>query len=393
MSILNKQKSFAAHIFAPITISWEQLRNLLWPFGHNIQSKKHRYALIISRVQLISAIFGILVPLWTIVDWYVIPEQWEEIALIRFVCGAMFIGLSLPRHLPNTMPMAIAMLVAMLAIPPIMYISTLPILEAMPTEGLQGVMRTLYTFLPYIVVGGLSIFPLTVFEIILYCLPIFGVASFGIWQLEGNNWEVLTSSLWLLFLIMGISSFSGMSQLQYMIGLINRASLDPLTGAFTRRTGAETIQLQFRISSMHSSHIAIAFFDLDNFKSVNDTFGHEEGDRALIGMADVLRESLRRGDALIRWGGEEFVLLLNDADHEGAKLVISRILERGFGARPDGKPLTASIGISELAADNPNNWPEMVELADTRMYEAKKSGKNRAVFPGHEILLGPETNS
>lgn len=390
---MNNQKFFAAHIFAPITITWEQFRNLLWPFDHNTQAKKHRYALIISRVQLISAIFGVLVPLWIIVDWYVIPEQWENIAIIRLICGMLFIGLSLPRQLMNTMPMAIAMLVAILTIPQIMYIASLPILEAMPTEGLQGVMRNLYTFLPFIVVGGLSIFPLTVFEIILYCLPVFGVTSFGIWHLDGSSWETLVSSLWLLFLIMGISSFSGMSQLQYMIGLINRASLDPLTGAFTRRTGAETIQLQFRIASMHNDPIAIAFFDLDNFKSVNDTFGHEEGDRALIGMASVLRESLRRGDALIRWGGEEFVLLLNNANHEGTRLVIKRILERGFGTRPDGKPLTASIGISELTADNPNNWPEMVELADTRMYEAKKAGKNRAMFPEHEIMLGPETNS
>ena len=385
-----KRKSFAAHIFAPVKITWEQFLNILWPYAHNTQSRRQRYALIISRVQLISAIFGVLVPLWIVIDWYVLPDQWQDLAGYRLIFGAIFIAISIPRNIPTTMMMTIAMLVAMLSIPPAMYLVTLPILEQMPTDGLQGVVRTLYTFLPYTVVGGLSIFPLTLLETILYSLPVFGFTAYGTWQLDAGNWETLLSSLWLLFLIMSVSCFSGMSQLQYMIALVNRASLDPLTNAFTRRTGTETIDLQFRIASMHRTPMSIAFFDLDDFKSVNDTFGHDEGDNALVGMADALRKALRRGDCLIRWGGEEFLLMLSDADHAGSKLVIDRILKNGFGTRPDGKPLTASIGISEITADGVLDWPEMVNLADNRMYEAKQSGKNRAVFPGNEIMLGPE---
>ncbi|MBT4890977.1 MAG: GGDEF domain-containing protein [Rhodospirillales bacterium] len=387
-----KRKSFAAHIFAPVTITWDQFLNLLWPFGHNTQSKRQRYALIISRVQFISAIFGILVPVWIIVDWYVIPDQWQQLAGYRLIFGAIFIGISLPRNIPATPAMTILMLVALLAIAPAMYLATLPILEQMPTHGIQGIARTLYTFLPYTVVGGLSIFPLTLLETVLYSLPVFGFTAYGTWQLDTGNWEVMLSSLWLLFLIMGISCFSGMSQLQYMIALVNRASLDPLTGAFTRRTGTETIDLQYRIASMHKTPMAIAFFDLDNFKSVNDNFGHEEGDNALVRMAEALRSALRRGDSLIRWGGEEFILLLSNADHDGARLVVDRILKNGFGNRPDGKPLTASIGVSELLADSTLDWPEMVDLADSRMYEAKQSGKNRAIFPGNETMVGPEAD-
>ena len=386
---VTKQKSFAGHIFAPITITRKQLFDLLTPLKHAPQSKRQRYALIISRVQLISAIFAVLGPLWIVIDYIVIPDQWQELAVMRIISMVLFVLIILPRNLPNTLPVAMGMLVAMLSIPPVLYLATLPALSEIPDQGIQGVLRDLYSFLPYTVVGGLSIFPLTVIEVLAFSLPVFGITAFGTTQFGGASWEQLLSTLWLLLLICGISCFSCISQLQYMIALVNRAALDPLTNAYTRRTGTETLDLQFRIATVHDNPMAIAFFDLDNFKSVNDTYGHDEGDKALQVMADKLRLGLRRGDSLIRWGGEEFLLLLSDADHGGARMVIERILEQGFGTRPDGSPLTASVGISERHADQAVDWPAMIDIADKRMYMAKEAGRNRAIFPDNDVILGP----
>jgi diguanylate cyclase (GGDEF)-like protein len=133
--------------------------------------------------------------------------------------------------------------------------------------------------------------------------------------------------------------------------------------------------------------MAVAFFDLDKFKSINDTFGHEEGDKALKTLADKLREGLRRGDILVRWGGEEFVAILTDTNPEGAKIMLERLRVAGFGVRPDGAPLTASIGVAERTADNVSDWPQLIELADQRMYEAKRTGRDRAVLPGGDVMV------
>ena len=159
-----------------------------------------------------------------------------------------------------------------------------------------------------------------------------------------------------------------------------------LTGAFTRPSGAETLDLQYHIAAMHEAPITVAFVDLDDFKSVNDSFGHDEGDRVLQAMAESLRSCLRRGDALIRWGGEEFLLVLGNTDPLGARLVVQRLREKGFGVRPDGAALTASIGVAERIKDGTLDWPQLVELADKRMYDAKNSGKDRAILPGEETV-------
>jgi diguanylate cyclase (GGDEF)-like protein len=384
------QKSFAAHIFAPLTISKHQLLDILTPFGHSSQSRRQRYALIISRVQLISAIFAFVIPLWIIIDYLVLPDHWYKLAIYRVGCSIIFFTISLQRNLPNNFVTACSLLLTLLLVPPTMYLLTIPILIEVPVTGLEGILRELYSFLPYIVMGGLSIFPLAALEIGILSLPVVAIMFYGNLQIHGADWEAQVSTIWLLLIILGISTFSAMSQLQYMIALVNKASLDPLTGAFTRRTGMETLELQYRMASMHQQPITLAFLDLDDFKSVNDIFGHDQGDKVLQGLATNLRKSLRRGDLLIRWGGEEFLMVLNDTDSDGAHLVLTRMMENGFGQRPDGKPLTASIGLSERSVDECNDWTELVELADFRMYEAKRRGKNRALFNEQRELLGPQ---
>ena len=133
--------------------------------------------------------------------------------------------------------------------------------------------------------------------------------------------------------------------------------------------------------------LTVAFVDIDRFKQVNDGYGHDTGDRVLRHVARQLQRGLRQGDALVRWGGEEFLVVLAGTDKEGARVVISRLGAFGFGARPDGTPVTACFGLAERIGDGLKDENEMIELADRRMYEAKISGRNRAVFAHGDVIV------
>lgn len=143
----------------------------------------------------------------------------------------------------------------------------------------------------------------------------------------------------------------------------------------------------YRVGQLRGDGIAVLFFDLDHFKSVNDTFGHDAGDEVLREASLRLRNTVRKGDSVIRWGGEEFLIILPGADCEAASMVVRRIMDAGLGERPDGVQTTASIGISETRSDKTENWKQLVERADERMYKAKTDGRVRGIgCSGEEIL-------
>lgn len=381
-------RSFAAHIFSPIKITWDQFIDLLVPIRHSTHIRRHAASVTISRVQLVAALFALLVPICSVVDWFVFPwPQWAEMAAMRLVSSVIFILLAWPWDSGKSRLSANVMLMVLLLVPPAFYLASIRIIDGAEL-GTFGILATrLYALMPNIVLAGLAIFPLTALEVLLFSAPAFIFAIAG----HHMNGEVLSlvqhgPELWLMVLVMGVAMFSGMSQLHYMSALVNRAMVDPLTGAYTRRSGGETLDLLFRLSALQNTPLTIAFFDLDKFKSINDDYGHDEGDRALRSLAEILRKGLRNGDVLVRWGGEEFVAILNNTNAEGARIVIERLREGGFGNRPDGSPLTASIGVSERIIDQAKDWPELIEAADLRMYQAKRTGRDRAVLPAGLVL-------
>ncbi|MDO8606316.1 MAG: GGDEF domain-containing protein [Phaeospirillum sp.] len=382
-------RSFAAHLFAPIKITWGQFFDLLVPLRHSPHIRRHAASVIISRIQLVAALFAVMVPLWSIIDWFVFPwPQWALMTTLRIGSAVVFFLLAWPWQISKTRLQADSMLMALLLVPPVFYVLSIGITAELQVTGTALLVTKLYALMPNIVLAGLAIFPLTAFEVALFSAPAFAFAILGL--LMGGHQLSLDQHgpmLWLMVLVMGVAMFSGMSQLHYITALVNRAMIDPLTSAYTRRSGGEALDLQFRLAAMKNAPMAIAFFDLDKFKSINDTYGHDEGDRALKTLADKLREGLRRGDVLVRWGGEEFVAILTDTTPEGARIMLERLRTAGFGLRPDGVPLTASIGVAEINADKVSDWPQLIELADQRMYEAKRTGRDRAVLPGGEVMV------
>ena len=170
-----------------------------------------------------------------------------------------------------------------------------------------------------------------------------------------------------------------MSQLGFMIALVRQAVRDVLTDSFTRSSGFELLDIQYTLSSRNNTPLTVAFLDIDNFKSINDNFGHEAGDKVIADVACRIRAHLRTGDMLVRWGGEEFLLIFPNTDMDHARLALRRVLDEGLGQRPDGNAVTASIGMAERLSDPVEGWQALVEWADQRMYEAKRNGKNRVV--------------
>lgn len=384
-------ENFAQQLVAPSRLTRAGLLGLLWPLDRTPQLRRHAAAVILARVQLISTLFALLVPLWSVVDLWVFPaNDAVRLVALRFASAAVFVALAWPRPLSPLRPYthALAMLTVMLLVPPVFYLISLMILDTPPQTDLQRLVMQLYAFMPTIVLGGLAIFPLTAVETLALALPVFTAAlvgmSFGGIEL---SLEVHGGTLWFMAMMMGVAMFSGMSQMHYMETLVHKAMTDPLTGAYSRRSGVEALELQLRLAALGSKPLTIAFFDIDHFKSVNDDFGHDTGDRVLREFVEVLRNGLRRGDILIRWGGEEFLVLLPEMPVDQVVPVLERLRTGGFGVRPDGQPITASIGIAEQLADHCTRWQELVEIADARMYEAKHEGRDRAVLPNNGRLV------
>lgn len=380
-------RSIAQYVFAPIKITRGQFFDLLMPFRHSTHIRRHVAAVVISRVRLVAALFALLVPLGIPIDAVVFPHQpFMGMVVLRVVSSVVFVGLVLAGGNLQSGRRAGATLMTLLTVPPLFYLASIRILQGVSLSDSAALINHLYALLPNVVLAGLAVFPLTALEVAVFAAPAFVFMIAGI-EMGGSPLTLQEHgpTLWLMVLVMGVAMFSGMSQLHYITTLVNRAMVDALTGAYTRRSGSETLDLMFRLSAMQNIPLTVAFFDLDHFKGINDGFGHEEGDKALRNIAEALRLGLRRGDVLVRWGGEEFLAILNNTDVEGARVVIERLREVGYGLRPDGVPLTASVGVAERRLDGAQDWPQLVEMADQRMYLAKRTGRDRVIFPG-----GPE---
>lgn len=372
------------HIVAPSRITGELFLGLLTPFGRSPHLRRHAAAVIIARVQFISALFALLVPMWSLVDLLVFPPGTALMLVgLRFGSAAVFVALAWPRPISarNAYLQAMLMLLAMLMVPPLFYLVSTWIIDPAGLSRTQQLVAQLYAYMPTVVLGGLAIFPLTALEILLFSLPVVGVGIVG--MLAGGaslSLELHGAGLWFMLMMIGVSMFSGMSQSHYMESLVHKAMTDPLTGAYTRRSGVEALDLMLRLTSMSGKPLTVAFLDVDHFKQINDTFGHDAGDKVLCALVEHVRASLRRSDVLIRWGGEEFVLVLPDMPAASAPALLDR-LRAGLGERPDGAPLTVSIGVAESLVDEATGWEALVERADARMYEAKRQGRNRVIGP------------
>ena len=158
--------------------------------------------------------------------------------------------------------------------------------------------------------------------------------------------------------------------------LEQQASIDILTGIFNRMKFEEYFDLEVQKAKMHRNPLSIILLDIDDFKKINDTFGHNEGDEVIKSISNLLTKNVRGTDTLSRWGGEEFVILLPSTSLEQAKIVANNlrriIFEHDFNI-PQQK-ISCSFGV---AIYNPEDTKEkLFKRVDKILYKAKNSGKN-----------------
>lgn len=172
-------------------------------------------------------------------------------------------------------------------------------------------------------------------------------------------------------------------ELQFLVGH------DALTGAFARRAFIDLAEREQARSRRSGQSMALLMVDLDHFKDVNDSYGHQVGDRVLQGFAGIAQGCLRRQDILGRYGGEEFMVLLPDASHDMAMTVAQRIcttvattpvLVRGG----DG-PIRITVSIGVAVGDDKTSLDRLIGLADQAMYRAKTAGRNRIEYAEESV--------
>jgi diguanylate cyclase (GGDEF)-like protein/PAS domain S-box-containing protein len=158
--------------------------------------------------------------------------------------------------------------------------------------------------------------------------------------------------------------------------LAARATTDALTGLSNRRAASEALVAEIERARRYERPLAVVLFDLDRFKSINDDLGHEAGDRVLRAFGGVLRSSARSTDVVARWGGEEFLAILPEADLEAASHFAERVRDAFASAHPlDGRVVTTSAGATQLAAGDDDD--AIVRRADAALYDAKRAGRDR----------------
>ena len=166
--------------------------------------------------------------------------------------------------------------------------------------------------------------------------------------------------------------------------LQNLAWRDSLTGLPNRLSGMNHLESEFARMCRTEARSSVLMMDVDHFKPINDTYGHGVGDEVLKHIAGVITRSLRTGDFVARFGGEEFVALLPDTDLEGARVFAEKIrMAVEEATEPTAGRLTISIGAT-VATPADNEMSGAVRRADAALYEAKRSGRNRVIVRGSD---------
>ena len=154
------------------------------------------------------------------------------------------------------------------------------------------------------------------------------------------------------------------------------AATDKLTGAYNRTKCHEILEREIERVKRHNQPLSIIIFDIDHFKEVNDRYGHSAGDYVLKTIADIVRESIRKIDYFVRWGGEEFMIISSETNLNEASALAERIREiiESSTFQNVGK-VTVSFGVTEFRENDTED--SLIKRADDAMYEAKKKGRNR----------------
>ncbi len=258
-----------------------------------------------------------------------------------------------------------------------------------------------------ITTGHIIIFTvkLLVFGLVLYVRPPWQWAVFGVPFLVFLSGLVIfqeDGAVLLTHLINGTAVFAGVMfashrfyvhkhyDLHYRMTLkrLNKrleklSTHDSLTTLANRRFFERQIRYELAINKRYNQKASLLLIDIDHFKKVNDTHGHQVGDDVLVELGQFLRKNVRESDTVCRWGGEEFMLLLSHTDSAGAEVLAKRLRQeiesRLFLEGKTDISLTVSIGVTELSLAGEDPFKTTYETIDKALYKAKETGRNTVI--------------
>ena len=162
------------------------------------------------------------------------------------------------------------------------------------------------------------------------------------------------------------------------------AVTDGLTGISNRPNMEQSLLSEFGRSMRYNSPLSVVLLDVDHFKDVNDSYGHQKGDEILVTFASILKKFCRANDIAARYGGEEFLMILPQSNAQGAFKIAERVREEimkmSFVGNGSKFSVTTSCGVAELNRDYMKNTDQLINVADNAMYEAKNSGRNKTII-------------
>ena len=158
------------------------------------------------------------------------------------------------------------------------------------------------------------------------------------------------------------------------------SSTDRLTGLYNRGHWEDSLKVAYARHQRHGNHTSLVMFDIDHFKRINDTYGHQAGDKVIEQVAAMLREYVRDTDVAGRYGGEEFGVVLSDTDKQGASAFAERFRKaiEGLEVQHEGQSIrfTISLGVADLSQPSEGH-ADLIAWADQALYASKKNGRNR----------------
>jgi len=344
---------------------------------HSHDFSFYRSELLLERVRLFAGLFGLASPAWILVDRWLLPDDALGAMMgLRVVTGLVLLLLALVPVKPSFNSARLRLIALVVVVMGFYVFVEVLTGGTYPSPGLIG-----YTILPVLLVAVLALLPLTILESSAM-LALVGLTVFGTHLSIASLGDVGVLGLfWVLLLFIGFALLAQIFQLRLLLLIHRQATRDALTGLFNRGALLRHAAHVLTDCKKRGVSYAVLMIDLDRFKQINDTYGHLAGDNVLRAVAGVISGSLSPSYLPGRFGGEEFLLLMPDADLEAALEQAERLRAavEELVVKTDSGPLTVTTSIGVAMGEPGEPLEEVVHRADQSLYSAKESGRNFVV--------------
>ena len=351
--------------------------------NHTSDFRDSRAESISIRLSIMAFFFALAVPGYALVDYFTLThEHFVAIGVARCILTLVHIAVC-AIALRKLSSLGVEILLAVdITAASLFYVASIYILQS----GVGEAAPIGYTFMPFMIIVMLGLFPLTLSSSLVIMTLVTGLYIALQIVLDTLVSRESVNMLFLFALFAGIVFWLQSGQLLMLLRLYRESTRDVLTGLINRRVLMKFLDNEIEENMDNGRCFSILMLDLDRFKLINDDYGHFTGDLVLRATARMLENELRLGDIVARFGGEEFVAVLPGLEHGEAVTVAKRLCKACTKlsiAAPDGRDVTftTSIGVSEYIPGE--KIDTTLRRADNALYSAKEQGRNRVVDGPH----------